>query len=96
MKKNGYLNLIVIAGFYFVAFFIYSLFEHYARHGCSTDRSTYVVFLIVHVFFLYLLLKHFRKCSKILKLGVLPLAILYGMFIIAISLWSIAPILRYQ
>jgi len=81
---------------YTLAAVLFYLFDIYACYDCSTERLTYVCFLIGHALLLTFACTVIKNTSTTATLVTVPLALWAGMTFLATLMWSIAPFLRYQ
>ncbi|HIQ15086.1 MAG TPA: hypothetical protein EYH38_05880 [Leucothrix sp.] len=94
MTVRKQVGLVLVS--YTLAGVLFYLFDIYACYDCSTERATYVYFLIGHTLLLLVTIKVIKNSSTAVTFVSVPLALWAAMTVLATLMWSIAPFLRYQ
>ena len=86
----------LILAIYVLAGLLLIIFNMYPCYECSYKRLTYLCFMVVHAFLLFVSFRLVKRTSKIYLIFTLPLALWSCIIVLVNILWLIAPFVRYQ
>ena len=86
----------LILAIYVLAGLLLIIFNMYPCYECSYKRLTYLCFMVVHAFLLFVSFRLVKRTSKIYLIFTLPLALWSCIIVLVNILWLIAPFVRYR